>query len=60
MYIVVLIYKCIPPLNFLLTVNYRQLNETADVLMDVNVMITLFRNVRACSLTYGCCPQTKR
>lgn len=34
-----LMYKVISPLNFLLTVNYRQLGETAEVLMDVTVKI---------------------
>jgi hypothetical protein len=42
-----LIYKVVPPLNFLLTANYRQLSKTAEVLMAVTVKITLFRNVTA-------------
>jgi hypothetical protein len=57
---VTLLYEVIPPPNFLLTANYRQLCETAEFLMDVTVKITLFRNVPACSLTYGFCPQNKR
>jgi len=55
-----LIYKALPLPNFLLTANYRQLCETAEVLMDVTAKITLFRNVTACCLTYGLCAQNKK